>query len=239
MHYSLAFAAVLAFVSSVFAAATPGFDAISSPTQDQVVIAGSPLDIIWAPEKVTGTITITLLQGPNPSSLAFGPVVAANIENSLGKFVWTNTSGAAGFATYGFEISLDSAPTTIQYSNPFHITGGASNSSSSSSSYTGTPLTTTYHVATGTAYTTVATSASNSSTISVKPTSSAANATTTLVSNTTTLATTTSSPATNTPPAASTSAAGSAAPTATQNAAANIATGGLAMIGGLLFAFAF
>jgi hypothetical protein len=76
MRYSLASAAVLAFVSSVLAAATPGFDAISKPTQDQIINAGESLDIVWAPDNVTGTVTITLLQGGTPSTLSFGPVVA-------------------------------------------------------------------------------------------------------------------------------------------------------------------
>lgn len=45
--------------------------------------------------------------------------------------------------------------------------------------------------------------------------------------------------ATKTPVSVSTGTTGSAAPAATHNAGAHIATGGLAMIGGLLFALAF
>lgn len=73
MRYSL-ISAALALASSVFAQ-TPGFDAISSPTQGQSVAAGSTLDIVWDPANYTGTVTITLLEGGSPSTLSLGPVV--------------------------------------------------------------------------------------------------------------------------------------------------------------------
>jgi hypothetical protein len=75
MRYSFISAAILALSSSVFAQ-TSGFDAISSPIQDQNVPAGTSLDIVWQPStNYTGTVTITLLEGATPSTLALGPVL--------------------------------------------------------------------------------------------------------------------------------------------------------------------
>ena len=76
MRYSFISAAVLALVSSVLAQ-TAGFDAITSPTQDQNIPAGSSFDIIWQPGTVTGTITITVLQGATTSTLQAGAVIAS------------------------------------------------------------------------------------------------------------------------------------------------------------------
>jgi hypothetical protein len=75
MHYSLISAALVALVSSVVAQ-TAGFDTITSPTLDQDIPAGSSFDIVWEPESVDGTVTITLLQGATNSTLEAGPVIA-------------------------------------------------------------------------------------------------------------------------------------------------------------------
>jgi hypothetical protein len=75
MRYSFISAAILALSSSVFAQ-TSGFDAISSPTSNQNVPAGTSLDIVWQPStNYTGTVTITLLEGSTPSTLVIGPVI--------------------------------------------------------------------------------------------------------------------------------------------------------------------
>jgi hypothetical protein len=84
MQYSFLSAAILALVSSV-AAQTSGFDAITSPTQDQNIPAGSSFDIVWQSGTVTGDITITLLQGATPSTLELGPVIASTYEWSIHK----------------------------------------------------------------------------------------------------------------------------------------------------------
>lgn len=72
MRFSFVSAAVVALSSSAFA---QYFDAITSPTQDQVLPAGVPFKIIWAPEGVTGTISITLLQGQTNITLAPSTVI--------------------------------------------------------------------------------------------------------------------------------------------------------------------
>lgn len=81
MQYSYVAAAILAFTSSVFAQ-TAGFAAISVPTQDQNVEAGSVLDITWQPStEHTGPITIELLQGASPSTLEIGATVAGSFTH--------------------------------------------------------------------------------------------------------------------------------------------------------------
>jgi hypothetical protein len=78
MRYSFISAAILALSSSILAQ-TSGFDAISSPTLDQNVPAGTSLDIVWQPStSYTGTITITLLEGATPNTLSLGAVVAGS-----------------------------------------------------------------------------------------------------------------------------------------------------------------
>lgn len=73
--------AVLALASAVVG--QEFFDSITSPTRDQVIPAGVPFDIIWVPEKVEGTIKITLLQGPTNTTLATGPVIASRLPKIL------------------------------------------------------------------------------------------------------------------------------------------------------------
>ena len=77
MRYSFVSAAVLSLASTIFAQ-TAGFDAMTSPTQDQSVAAGSSLNIVWDAGNYTAdsdTITITLLQGADPSTLSKGQVI--------------------------------------------------------------------------------------------------------------------------------------------------------------------
>lgn len=70
------FLITLLAAAALVVAQTPGFDAISAPTQDESINAGSSFEIIWEPAAQDGTITITLLQGASPSTLQLGPVVA-------------------------------------------------------------------------------------------------------------------------------------------------------------------
>jgi len=241
--------AVCAFAAAAYAQ-TAGFDALSSPTQDQEVAAGSTLDIIWEPTATynNDTVTITLLEGSTPSTLSTGPIVASSIASSAGKFSWAIPSDIGSFATYGFQLTLDSDAKIFQYSFPFHITGASSSSSTSSAtgSITSAASTKTLTLSTGTAYTPISTSSTSSanSTTSVKTSYSAStlatvssvkptsNSTLTYVSPTATAATTTSS---KTGSATTTS---SPAAATTNAAAANIAQGSLALFGGLVLALA-
>lgn len=78
MRYSFISTAILALTSSVFAQ-TANFDSITVPTQDQVVAAGSTLDITWEPSTVyNGPITIQLLQGATPSTLEIGETISGS-----------------------------------------------------------------------------------------------------------------------------------------------------------------
>ncbi|KAF7923543.1 hypothetical protein BELL_0002g00520 [Botrytis elliptica] len=130
MRYQFVSAAILASISSVFAQ-TPGFDAISVPTNGQVVSVGGVLDITWAPNSVAGTVTIKLLEGSSPATLNYDPVVIATSVNNLdGSYKWTVPASVGSFATYGIAIFLDSDVNTFQWSFPFVINAAASSSSS-------------------------------------------------------------------------------------------------------------
>ncbi|KAF4630793.1 hypothetical protein G7Y89_g7345 [Cudoniella acicularis] len=245
MQFTSTLFALTALASSVVAQ-TPGFDTIISIVQDQNVTAGSSLAIVWQPGSVLGTVSISLLQGADPKSLQLGPVIKANATNTDGKFTWSVPTNSL-YATYGIQIALDSDPTTFQYSQPFHIVGGSSSSSSASGTATSTVTgsstssaspTSLNSTASASASSTITSSAiitstpySNVTTAVVTNTASAANTSLTLIS---TVGATKSSGSGSSPTTAS-----SSSPTATKNAAAgNMATGGLAVIGGLLMAFA-
>ncbi|KAF5878504.1 putative gpi anchored serine-threonine rich protein [Botrytis fragariae] len=130
MRYQFVSAAILASISSVFAQ-TAGFDAISVPTNGQVVSVGDVLDITWAPNSVSGTVTIKLLEGASPATLNYDPVVVATSVNNLdGSYKWTVPASVGSFATYGIAIFLDSDVNTFQWSFPFVINAAASSSSS-------------------------------------------------------------------------------------------------------------
>jgi len=228
MRSSFISTAILAFASAVYATnPTPGFDPITSPIQDQNIAAGSSFDIVWDPSaNYTGTVTIQLLQGATPSTLSTGDVIKAGIDSSAGTYTWAVPTTLQYFATYGFVITADSNSTLFQYSFPFHVTGlsGAAVGSSTS--------TYTMHLSTGTAYTSSSTPAANSTTTALNSTSTISKPTSNITLSTT-IATKTASTG------QTTSSSSSAAPTSSKNAAvAQVATGSLAMIGGLIVAFA-
>ncbi|KAF7949876.1 uncharacterized protein EAE97_003385 [Botrytis byssoidea] len=130
MRYQFVSAAILASISSVFAQ-TAGFDAISVPTNGQVVSVGDVLDITWAPNSVSGTVTIKLLEGSSPATLNYDPVVVATSINNLdGSYKWTVPASVGSFATYGIAIFLDSDVNTFQWSFPFVINAATPSSSS-------------------------------------------------------------------------------------------------------------
>lgn len=234
MRFSFTSATVLALFASV--ASCQFFDNILTPTADENVPASQPYDITWESAGVKGTISISLLQGKTNITLQTGPVIKAGIDNLDGKFTWTPTDN--GFATYGLIIQHEQNKTLSQYSHPFHIvaTGG---------------YTTTIKLSTGPSYSVSTTTSSvPSSTVTVITTSTSANITSSYPtpiptpafpspSSNITLATTlTSTRNAGSPTGSSPSSTSSIAAVPTNAAVANIASGGLAMVGGLLLAFA-
>jgi len=222
---------------SLLALATPffpqpfAFDTITQPLEDATFAVGSPLDIVWEAGSVTGTITINLLQGATNTTLSLGQVVAASIENSLGTYTWTVPADVAGYATYGFMITLDANTTEFQYSFPFHITASTSTGASATGG-----ATTTVKVSLASTYTAAATS---TSTANVTSSYSYSNATSNATLSSTLAVKTTTSSATKTSSVAGTStSSGAAAATSKSAAVAKVANGGLAIVGGLLMAFA-
>ncbi|QSZ35092.1 hypothetical protein DSL72_007956 [Monilinia vaccinii-corymbosi] len=146
MRYQTISAAILASIASVLAQ-TPGFDAISVPTEGQIVKVGGYLDIKWEPNKVNGTVTIKLLEGADPKSLAYDPVIIASSVNNLdGLYKWQIPASVGSFATYGIAIILESDPNTFQWSFPFKIQAAdadpKSNNGQYGGNYGGNPTTT-------------------------------------------------------------------------------------------------
>lgn len=224
MRYSFVSAAILALASSVVGEI---FDDIILPTTDQIIPAGKPFNITWLPAGVDGTITISLLQGPTNISLATGPVIKTGVNNLDGHFSWVAADGS--FATYGFFFQHEQKKELTEYSRPFHIKGGKAGSGGS---------TTTIQLAPGPSYTAIAnsttTSSVPSSTVTVISTSTSVNLPS--PSSNLTISTSTS---TRNGPSPTTSNPSSTPPVTTPNAGvANIATGGLALVGGMFLAFA-
>lgn len=151
----------------------------------------------------------------------------AGVDSTTGTYTWDVPTSLKYFATYGFSITQDTNTTCFQYSFPFHITGLSGSTSSAVDS--GTTSTVTMHLSTGPNYVATSTTASNSTTSAptTKPTS-----------NVTLSHTITKASATITQ-GSQTSSTSSATPSTTKNAAiAQVATGSLAMIGGLVLALA-
>lgn len=78
MQFTISATTFLALVSSVLAQ-TKDFDAITVPTDGQVLQAGEVCVITWEPTSTVGadTITIRLMQGADEGSLDFNPIDVA------------------------------------------------------------------------------------------------------------------------------------------------------------------
>lgn len=131
---------LLASASAVVAQLPPtaGFDAITSPLPNQILTPGTAFEIVWQSAELEGTITIHLLQGPSPSLLQDGGVIASGVDNTLNKYLWT-TVPEGEFDAYGFNITLDQNPLKYQLSNEFHIAKGSASHPTSAQSVAGYP----------------------------------------------------------------------------------------------------
>jgi hypothetical protein len=77
MQFSFYGATFLALASRVLAQ-TQGFDAITAPTEDQTLTAGTTTTVTWDYNpKYAGMVTITLLQGATPKTLQLGSAIAS------------------------------------------------------------------------------------------------------------------------------------------------------------------
>lgn len=91
MQFSFYAATCLALVSRVFAQ-TEGFDAITAPTKDQTLTAGTTSTVTWDYNpQYAGTVTITLLQGATPETLQLGSAIACKSSSRIGLSVWCPT----------------------------------------------------------------------------------------------------------------------------------------------------
>lgn len=76
MRVTVSAATLLAWVSAVMAQ-TSGFDAVLTPTKDEVVPAGSTYTITWDYSSTyAGTISIQILEGATSTTLQLGDVIA-------------------------------------------------------------------------------------------------------------------------------------------------------------------
>jgi hypothetical protein len=116
--------AILAMAASVFAQ-TADFDSIFTPTENQVVPAGSTLDITWAaPAKYAeGTVSISLIGGPAQKQQQPIMAIVGGIPNTAQAYTWTVDASLGDQAVYGIQITLESDPSVFQYSMPFTIEG--------------------------------------------------------------------------------------------------------------------
>lgn len=178
MRFSVA--SLLAFASAALAQ-TVGFDVVTKPTQNEAVPAGKTYTIEWDPSaQFKGTVTLTLLGGSTPKTLEVLSVIKSGVASSAGKFDWAVPATLGSLATYGIEITLDSDPTTLQFSFPFKITGGSAATGSTTGTATGTKTTET---ATGTTETATTATTANVTTTSTSSSSAAATTLTTLTSS--------------------------------------------------------
>ncbi|PSR97506.1 Ser-Thr-rich glycosyl-phosphatidyl-inositol-anchored membrane family-domain-containing protein [Coniella lustricola] len=138
MKFAFSAAAVLAFIGCAFAQATEGFDAITSPTNQEVLNAGNTYSITWDPTSSYNgqTVSIILLEGATQGTLVLGPTIAAGIDSAVGNFSWTVDSSVVGSALYGLKLQLDSNTSIFQYSFPFQIQGSTTVSTAQTSTST-------------------------------------------------------------------------------------------------------
>lgn len=168
MRFVAAFTALLGLAGSTVAQsqqATPGYNSIVEPKSGSSVAVGSTLSIKWAvgTVKPTGKVKIELLGGKDDNSLVPKLTIATGVDNSALKYDWLVDAKSGKDAVYGVRISAEDDPTTLQWSQPFKITGGAAESSSSgsgSSSTTSPPSSTTAST-TGASTTSASTSAAS------------------------------------------------------------------------------
>ncbi|KAL5611780.1 hypothetical protein BROUX41_000645 [Berkeleyomyces rouxiae] len=143
MQYST-FTLLAALVGNVLAQ-TAGFNAITAPTRDQVLTAGSSFAIQWTPDATynADTVSIQLLAGTSNTTLQVAPgAIASSISSAAGEYLWAIPSSLEQANTYGFKLVLDKDNSIFQYSNPFSITFGEGSTSSQEATYGETEATT-------------------------------------------------------------------------------------------------
>jgi len=228
-------AAVLAFVASAVAQ-TAGFAPITKPGPQETIPAGSSYQIGWqSTDAYTGTVTISLLGGSSPGTLQPLGVLATSVDITAAAYSWAVDSSLGSLSTYGIKISLDSDPTTFQYSNPFAISGGQASVSVSSTATASITAS-----ATGTGYS--LSSSSETANVTATVTTEAYTTLTTCTTSATVpagnLSTTANVPKTTvtsflTPSASGPATKTSAPATIATSGATSVAAGSIAMLGAL------
>ncbi|ETS78583.1 hypothetical protein PFICI_10645 [Pestalotiopsis fici W106-1] len=120
MRFSTILTLLLAGICGTLAQ-TPGFDPMSKPTNWQDVTAGENFQIVWDPTSYKGTITLELLGGGSPATLWILGNIAQGVDNQQGQYNWAVPTNLGQLETYGIRILLESNPSILQYSFPFHV----------------------------------------------------------------------------------------------------------------------
>ncbi|CAM1507033.1 Fc.00g066740.m01.CDS01 [Cosmosporella sp. VM-42] len=178
MKFSVA--AVLAFAASAFAQ-TADFDPIFTPSNGEVVPAGSTFKITWqAPAKYANEkIIISLIGGATQATQVPLQDIATGVSNAAESYDWAVDASLGAEAFYGLVFKLQSDPNVFQYSMPFKIGGGSVSSSSASA-------TTTLTATTGVKTVTLSSSSASTTVVVETTTSKPAPATTDIVIDVTT-----------------------------------------------------
>ncbi|KAJ4164514.1 hypothetical protein LMH87_006186 [Akanthomyces muscarius] len=198
MRFSLAALGLFCAAASATTEATGDFDSIFKPEKDQIVKAGSTVDVAWSIKNkdLYGDVKVDIqvYAGKDDKSLVLKDTVATKIDNSDLKYKWNVDSALGSEKTYGLRIQLSSNETVYQWSNHFTIKneggsgGSTTGSSTASSTESATSSSSSTKTMTSAATTSASTSTSKSEHTTTAPSSASATSATTPTTNGTTTA---------------------------------------------------
>lgn len=128
------FASILALAATAVAQ-TAGFDPIYTPSDSEVVPAGSTYKVTWsAPAQYKNVkVDISLIGGASQATLQTVGDVASGVANSAEQYQWSVPEDLGDDAVYGLVFKVAGNPDVFQYSQPFKIKAASKAAPSSSS----------------------------------------------------------------------------------------------------------
>ncbi|KAF4124074.1 Pfam:Drmip Hesp [Geosmithia morbida] len=127
------FATILALAATAIAQ-TAGFDPIYTPSNGEVIPAGSTYTVTWSAPAAykSGNVAISLIGGADQGTLVPIANIASGVANSAESYQWSVSSDLGDAALYGLIFTLESDTSIYQYSMPFKIKKSDSKSASAS-----------------------------------------------------------------------------------------------------------